>query len=514
MKTLKIICLLVAFLAVPMVHGVTVSDAEGLKRAAAMKPAPRVITIDGRIELATPLTLAPATVLEFGAAGFVKAPLLGLDGVYIQAPARHIMDVSTVQGVPSNTTVCAQWAAPYNAPDQAPAVNLALTLFPANIVDMGGGVHNIKTGIEMNLDGQRLQCAGVIRAGRDTGCALRLKGQFQGVDINSMQGAAGTGVRLAGDNYHDNIRVGAIEGFDRGIELSPDAHLTGKPHAGVQYCRIEFGTITARYGVYIDLYRSNSTWVNENRVGGGRINAPRGIYVADKPAGDTGTGRDRLNGNLMRDMVLDSERPLTLRNSATDRYEHLVTNPGAVLDIADCHNTHIVIDAPVNPERVLNGEGNYNTVIEAPMGNGLDRMHLYHTAATSRPDSRLTGKYLTTSLTAMPMAGEYTPRAGRQTVTPWQLRTVAAPSITGGDTSVLCDIVTITTAAGQHVTICDPADGVPQVTPLTIVYTCNGGSLSLTDSKGRTLHKNVPSGTYRLGYDSDMTPALTPVITH
>jgi|GEM_PF-5410406 len=130
--------------------------------------------------------------------------------------------------------------------------------------------------------------------------AIVVNKHYINLDINRISGTVnsndvrgGVGIRFIGDSYHCNVRVGRMAGLHKGFDIVPNVNRPGQPKSGggIQYCRIEFQHIHAKYGFYVDPYvgMDDATedripvWFNENRILGGELSGEYGIYMVDEP---------------------------------------------------------------------------------------------------------------------------------------------------------------------------------------------------------------------------------------
>lgn len=129
--------------------------------------------------------------------------------------------------------------------------------------------------------------------------AITVNTHYVNLDITRVKGKVtdgvngGVGIRFIGDSFHCNIKVGRMAGLHKGFDIVPNVNRPGQPKSGggIQYCRIEFQHIHAKYGFYIDTYIGmddatedrKPVWFNENRILGGELSGEYGIYMENEP---------------------------------------------------------------------------------------------------------------------------------------------------------------------------------------------------------------------------------------
>ena len=172
---------------------------------------------------------------------------------------------------------------------------------------------------------------------------LKVNGDFPAVDINtqtatlninkiigttdSAGNTQGSGVRFSVYSDYCNVHVNTMSNLNKGFYVLPDTYNKVDDEGellmgGIQYCRISFGSISADYCFYIDVFseaqftdKAGETikrgdgaaplegtlgcqnWFNENQISGELMEGKYGIYVVG-PSDISGYGKQINNGNV------------------------------------------------------------------------------------------------------------------------------------------------------------------------------------------------------------------------
>lgn len=171
--------------------------------------------------------------------------------------------------------------------------------------------------VKGNTPPQTLICPGTLKVNGDFP-AIDIDTQTVTLNINKIIGttdsagnAQGSGVRFSVYSDYCNIHVNTMSNLNKGFYVRPVSkgkkNSLGNPaSAGIQYCRISFGSIQAEYCFYIDVFSDceftdsagevidldtigqdkiptlslgPQNWFNENQISGELMQGKYGIYI-------------------------------------------------------------------------------------------------------------------------------------------------------------------------------------------------------------------------------------------
>lgn len=277
----------------------------------------------------TPITASASTILDFRG-GRLEAVgseevTLQLNGAQIVAPAYNIFRRVTIVGY-ANDYVRAEWyhdAADPKYSQTHEYINRAIVEAKGCPVLLEPRTYELTDSIIINgkspLGTHTLISPGILSIqashSEELKAAIVLDTGIDSVvlDIATIIGVpargasspyACTGILFKGNVYNATINLGALSSLVMGLDLSPDL---GKGHyAGVQYSRINFQQITAKYCIYIGVLavdnvlpqpdnsieqnesdkpkpepESEPNWVTESQFYGGRLSGGYGIFMSD-----------------------------------------------------------------------------------------------------------------------------------------------------------------------------------------------------------------------------------------
>lgn len=135
----------------------------------------------------------------------------------------------------------------------------------------------------------------------------------------------GTAVRISGQVIHASINLNTILYPERGIEISPGREGT---YANVQYLDINFQSITACYGIYIDIFSNgdfNQNWFTRSSIRGGRLQGGYGLFVAEGKNSPVTFNQNHVSELRIANIGFEklSETPISLRFASRLRFENI-----------------------------------------------------------------------------------------------------------------------------------------------------------------------------------------------
>ncbi|MBO4379520.1 MAG: hypothetical protein J5784_00795 [Muribaculaceae bacterium] len=289
-------------------------------------PSGNYIIINADITLSENTTIGNV-FLEFqGGQINLNGHILTFDGTTIIAPDYKLFigSLDNIEGFLANAEINADWFGAAEWHNVIAPVNKAFGLCKDDaIVVLPQRRYYLEDKIVISEKGRGLKCPGRIvyeynQNGSNPDCALELQTDQLRIDICSLEcnltGNGMSGVLFSGNVHNSDINIGRILLFDKGLNFSPTL-FTEEFHeekdtnnniimvptysAGSQYNKIRWQIINCDIGLFINLWATNPSvvqehtytngnqtiiakhkvWVNENYFLGGRINANFGILT-------------------------------------------------------------------------------------------------------------------------------------------------------------------------------------------------------------------------------------------
>lgn len=257
-------------------------------------------------------TLGKGSVIKFAGGSFkcFSWAILGLNGGQVIAAPYPIFQGIAVTGF-SNSTVYAEWFK--ESPSQAPHeyINKALIAAQGCPVVLAHKEYNL-TGTIVFPDStpSTLIAYGSLiidkdsdfYKGQENPAAIEIYTSNVSISVNSMTLSqikptkdvpyppkifGGTGIRISGEVSDVSVNVGNMTYLKRGIEILPggvDALSNDALSGKIQYLNIDFQSINAVYGIYIDIFSHGDpeqNWLKRTTFHGGRLLGDYGLYIDD-----------------------------------------------------------------------------------------------------------------------------------------------------------------------------------------------------------------------------------------
>lgn len=145
----------------------------------------------------------------------------------------------------------------------------------------------------------------------------------------------GVGIKFSCSCFHTTIDIRQMHNLKYGLMFEPDGTRTkevdGKTeiiYGGLQYIKINFQYIHAKYCIYVDIYSRNkpnelNTWLSELNVTGGRLEGDYGIYFSDYRTENDNS--QAINGLYFSNIAFEGIDilPIRLRNVSSSRFVDL-----------------------------------------------------------------------------------------------------------------------------------------------------------------------------------------------
>ncbi len=269
-----------------------------------------------------------SSILAFRGGSFIgsTSSILNLISSQVSAGSYPIFKGGMkVQGL-SCPEVRAEWFKDSTDTSDDVYINRAISMANGIPVVLENRAYTLAESLEFNntVVRQTLICPGTLKpVGNDKNNnipAININAQTVTLKINRIEGVAtssgykGIGIKFSDYIAHSNIEVNIMCNLNRGFSVDPDMNgcLNSdetQKYAGIQYCRIEFGTIKADYCFYVDIFKGAvvidsetnkplteiptntnkfealqvklSNWFSESHISGESMQGKYGIYIKD-----------------------------------------------------------------------------------------------------------------------------------------------------------------------------------------------------------------------------------------
>lgn len=317
--------------------------------------------------------LGPGSILAFRGGSFVTitSSTVVLESCQICAGSYPVFHKNIrVVGL-ENAEVRAEWFRSADDDSDADFINRAIKAANGCPVVLEARTYTLKDSIRFKSGDnsrQTLICPGTLQVSGEAGNipAVDINVQTVTLKVKKIKGTAtadgynGIGVKFSVYTEHSDIEVDTMTALDKGFFVQPDmrGQLTGEGKqrpGGVQYCRIRFGSISADYCFYIDVYTtaplvvsdtgkpvdpvnlptelkgkdfSVYNWFNENQISGELMQGKYGIYTVDLSEWETDPivktkVNNVMNGLMFKNISFERITVLALRLRSVRRSSFL-----------------------------------------------------------------------------------------------------------------------------------------------------------------------------------------------
>ncbi len=385
--------------------------------------------ITGDCTIARDISLCAGSILKFEGGMINGSGKISGGPITIDAPKYKIFgDSVTIENI-ANSEVSAHWfgAIGFGSNDNAAAINKALRCAGTSWVILDNLNYTINDTIIIHK-GQRLRCAGTISHAAK-GAAIDLRGINIDLDINVLAkdieyDGQGSGVLFTNNVYNSNININRITSFEKAFDLSPsNLNETDQNtlYRGIQYCKISWQYIEAKYGIYMDMVSRMSyngtgrAWINENQFNGGRLLCQYGIYVKEANMEDVYNKKVAIiNGNVFNSIGIEGEggtlckTAITLSNAWHNTFNDIRLSEGYEslnsiwIDLENCGYTTFKFKSLIPYSAVRAEKCNHIKIEGAICGNELgyfqeyDNMYIINESPTYNPLNTMDTRFCNT----------------------------------------------------------------------------------------------------------------------
>lgn len=383
--------------------------------------------------------LGPGSILAFRGGSFVTitSSTVVLESCQICAGSYPVFHKNIrVVGL-ENAEVRAEWFRSADDDSDADFINRAIKAANGCPVVLEARTYTLKDSIRFKSGDnsrQTLICPGTLQVSGEAGNipAVDINVQTVTLKVKKIKGTAtadgynGIGVKFSVYTEHSDIEVDTMINLDKGFFVQPDmrGQLTseGKQRpGGVQYCRIRFGSISADYCFYIDVYTtaplvdsdtgkpvvdplnlppglenfSVYNWFNENQISGELMQGKYGVYTVDLSEWETDPivktkVSNVMNGLMFENISFERITVLALRLRSVRRSSFLnmqmfnsmpggFPNSSSVytpwIDLENISEVRMSFNSYVVPNRIKVGDSCKNTYIHGAI---LDNPEHYY----------------------------------------------------------------------------------------------------------------------------------------